>query len=220
MDRGAWWVTVNSVAKSWTWLSMWHSHSPLVFGVIVEVPWIGSIPGLRLSSQKLPTLLPKCMLSVYATVVHLVTQYMCFLQLTWTGSTMMSSVTVALPGITPSTWEKSWSLPMWSSFHAASLCSAAEETVAVELSTGSPVRAIQGKLWKSITRYAVFRIFLLPCCTWSFSSYKSPVISRVLGNWATALFVQVFHCTGPPPREMTAKLYLSLTCNGRSLGRV
>ena len=166
-----------------------HVTLTLIFGVWGNSwgPMNRVYPGLRLSSQNLPTLLPKCMLSVYATVIHLVTQCMCFLQLTWTGSTMMSSVTVALPGITPSTWEKSWSLPMWSSFHAASLCSAAEETVAVELSTGSPVHAIQGKLWKSITRYAVFRIFLLQCCTWSFSSYKSPVISRVLGNWATAV---------------------------------
>ena len=145
---------------------------------------------------------------------------MCFLQLTWTGSMTMSSVTVALPGITPSTWEKSWSLPMWSSFHAVSLCSVEEETVAVELSTGSPVRAIQGKLWKNITRYAVSRIFLLQCCAWPFSSYKSAVISRVLRHWAIALVVQVVHCTGTPPSEMTAELYLSLTCKGRSLGRV
>ena len=70
-DRGTWWATVNRVSKSQTWLSM--RHSPLVFGVVVEIPWIGSIPGLRLSSQNLPTSLPKCMLSVYATVVHLVT---------------------------------------------------------------------------------------------------------------------------------------------------
>ena len=26
MDRGAWWVTVHGVAKSWTWLSDWHYH--------------------------------------------------------------------------------------------------------------------------------------------------------------------------------------------------
>ena len=187
-DRGAWWATVNRVAKSWTWLSIRPSHSPLGLGVVVEVPWIGSIPGLRLSSQNLPTLLPKCMLSIYASVVHLVTQCVCFLQLTWTGSTMMSSVTVARPGTTPSTWGKSWSSPTWSSFLAASLYSAAEETVAAELSTGSPVHAVQGRLWKSIMRYAVFRTFLLQCCTWTFSSYKSPVISRALGNWAIALF--------------------------------
>ena len=160
------------------------------------------------------------MLSVYATVVHWVTQCVCFLQLTWTGSMMMSSVTAALLGTTPSTWGKSWSSQTWSSFLAASLYSAAEETAAAELSTGSPVRAIQGRLWKSTTRYAVFRIFLLQCCTWSVSSCKSPGISRVLGNGATAVFVQVFHCTGAPPSEMTAWLYLSLTCKGRSLGRV
>lgn len=35
---------------------------------------------------------------------------------------------------------------MSSSFPAASLCSAVEEIVAVELLTGSPVPAIQGKL--------------------------------------------------------------------------
>lgn len=47
---------------------------------------------------------------------------------------------------------------MWSSSHDASLCSAVEETVAVELSTGSPADAVQGKLWKSIMRYAFLNL--------------------------------------------------------------
>lgn len=75
-------------------------------------------PGLRLSSQKLPpTCSPKCMLSVYATVVHLVTQYMCFLQLTWTGSIAMMSKALQLHSQELlRQLERKAELAMWSSF--------------------------------------------------------------------------------------------------------
>ena len=61
-----------------------------------------------------------------------------------------------------------------------------------------------GKTVKKYHEVCRFQNFLLQCCTWSVSSCKSPGISRVLGNGATAVFVQVFHCTGAPPSEMTA----------------
>lgn len=141
----------------------------LVFGVVTEIPRIDSSPGSRLSSQNLPSLFAKMCAECVCHSRALAYTMLCFLQLTWTGSMMTSSVTVALPGITRSTWERSWRWPMWSSFHAASSCNAVGETVAVELSAGSPVRAIQGKLWRSITRYAVFRFL---CCSAAFSPFQ------------------------------------------------
>ena len=73
---------------------------PLVFGIVIEIPRTYSILRLRLLSKNLPAHFPKHMLSVLLTGVHLLTQCVCFLQLIWTGSMMMSSVTAALPGIT------------------------------------------------------------------------------------------------------------------------
>lgn len=139
-----------------------------IFGVW-EIPRIDSSPGLRLSSQNLPSLFAKMCAECVCHSCALAYTMLCFLQLTWTGSMMTSSVTVARPGITRSTWERSWRWPMWSSFHAASSCNAVGETVAVELSAGSPVRAIQGKLWRSITRYAVSRFL---CCSAAFSPFQ------------------------------------------------
>lgn len=99
------------------------------------------------------------------------------LKWTWTGSMMMSSVTVALPGITRWISGRSWSWPTQSSSHDASLCSAVVATVVAELSTGSPARAAQGRQWRSIMRYwslsldiskegAKLRIWLLSISSW------------------------------------------------------
>ena len=35
-NRGAWWATVDEVAKSWTWLSDWHAH-PVALQCYVSV---------------------------------------------------------------------------------------------------------------------------------------------------------------------------------------